>query len=163
MEFSIKGIILIICIMAVTVYLIVAAMEDKKSMEVTRIKHLVGFIPAAITFLLCMEERSVSDIGCIAAFVPLWILCGMIRIYGLADGFVFANLTFLFGGAAGVAGIGLVILIMVLASFSAMAESMIRGILTFSSLRQNMQLPFVPHILNGYVAVAIALLLYMAR
>ena len=84
-----------------------------------------------------------------------------IRIYGLADGFVFANLTILFVGMAGVAGIGLVILIMVLASFSAMAESMIRGILTFSSLRQNKQLPFVPHILSGYLAVTIALSLYM--
>jgi len=153
MEYSIKGIIFIICVLAVTVYLIVAAIEDAKSMEVTRIKHLIGFIPAVVVWILCAEERNIGDIGIIILFIGLWILCGWIRVYGMADGFVFANLTLFWGGIGGVAGVGMVILIMVLAGFSGMIEILVRKLATMRNFKENRKIAFVPHILVGYVVV----------
>lgn len=76
MEYSIKGIIFVICVLAVTVYLIVAATEDAKSMEVTRGKHLIGFMPAVVVWILCASERNIYDIGIIILFIGLWMLCG---------------------------------------------------------------------------------------
>ena len=157
MEYSIKGIILIICVLAVTVYLIVAAIEDAKSMEVTRGKHLIGFIPAVVVWILCARERNICDIGFIILFMVFWMICGWIRVYGMADGFVFANLTLFFGGIGGVAGIGMVILIMVLAGFSGMVEILVRKLATMKSVKENRKIAFVPHILLGYAIEIIIL------
>ena len=41
------------------------------------------------------------DIGIILLFIGLWMLCGRIGIYGMADGFVFTNLTLFWGGIDG--------------------------------------------------------------
>lgn len=98
MEYNIKGIIFAVCALAVTVYLIVAAIEDGRSMEVTRGKHLIGFIPAVVVWILCAKGRNIYDIGIIILFICLWMLCGWIKIYGMADGFVFSNLTLFFWG-----------------------------------------------------------------
>ena len=76
MVYSVKGINLIICVLAVMVYLIVAAMEDRKSMEVTRIKHLIGFLPAQTAFLLCVGEQTGFDIGALVVFMGICLLCG---------------------------------------------------------------------------------------
>ena len=157
MEYSIKGVIFIICVLAVTVYLIVAAIEDAKSMEVTRGKHLIGFIPAVLVWILCARARTICDIGIIILFVSLWILCGWIGVYGMADGFVFANLTLFFGGIGGVAGVGMVILIMVLANFSGMVEILSRKMATKKNFREDKKIAFVPHILVGYVTLFVLL------
>ncbi len=159
MEYSIKGIIFIICVLAVTVYLIVVAIEDAKTMEVTRGKHLIGFIPAVVVWILCASERNICDIGIIILFVGLWMLCGWIRVYGMADGFVFANLTLFFGGIGGVAGVGVVILILVLAGFSGVVEILARKMATIKNFRENRKIAFVPHILVGYVVVLWLILL----
>lgn len=58
MEYSIKGTIFVICVLAVTMYLIMAAVEDGKNMEVIRVKHLMVFIPGVIVFiyfLVCIQ------------------------------------------------------------------------------------------------------------
>lgn len=157
MEFSVKGIILIICIMAVTVYLAVAAIEDRKSMEVTRIRHLIGFVPAVTVFIQFFNKHTVVDVAIVFLFVVLFLICGKTGMYGLADGFVFSNLTLLFGGIGGVPGIGLVILIMILAEFSCLAEMLLCGKMTWTHFWKNKQVAFIPHILNGYMAVIIAL------
>ena len=154
MEYSIKGIIFVICVLAVTVYLIVAAIEDAKSMEVTRGKHVIGFIPAVVVWGLFTRERNICDIGIIILFIGLWILCGWIRVYGMADGFVFANLTLFWGGIGGVAGIGIVILIMILAGFSGMVEIFVKKLATLKNFSENRKIAFVPHILVGYVVVS---------
>lgn len=159
MEYSVKGIIFIICVLAFTVYLIVAAIEDAKSMEVTRGKHLIGFIPAVVVWILCARERNIYDIGIIILFIGLWLLCGWIGVFGMADGFVFSNLTLFWGGIGGVAGVGMVILIMVLAGFSGMVEILVRKIATMKNFKENRKIAFVPHILVGYVVV-ITLILY---
>ena len=159
MAYSIKGIIFIICVLTVTVYLIVAAIEDAKSMEVTRGKHSIGFIPAVVVWILCARERNICDIESIILFICLWILCGWTRIYGMADGFVFANLTLFCGGIGGVAGVGVVILIMVLAGFSGMVEVLMRKLLTAKNLKENRKIAFVPHIFVGYLIAFIRLVL----
>ena len=153
MEYNIKGIIFAVCALAVTVYLIVAAREDAKSMEVTRGKHLIGFIPAVVVWILFARERNIYDIGIVILFIGLWMLCGWIRVYGMADGFVFANLTLFWGGIEGMVGVGMVILIMVLAGFSGMGEILIRKLATMKNFRENRKIAFVLHIFVGYMTV----------
>lgn len=160
MVYSIKSILLFCSLVVMTIYLIVTADEDAKSFEVTRLKHLIGFVPAELILLIYVKERSLFDIGMIALFVLLCLVMGMMRIYGMADGFVFANLILLFGGVGGTAGIGLVILIMILACFSGMTEMLLRKMVTMASFRRNRHIAFVPHILIGYTAVTIALFIW---
>ena len=160
MVYSIKSILLFCSLVVMTIYLIVTADEDAKSFEVTRLKHLIGFVPAELILLVYVKERSLFDIGMIALFVLLCLVMGMMRIYGMADGFVFTNMILLFGGVGGTAGIGLVILIMILACFSGMTEMLLRKMVTMAGFRQNRHIAFVPHILTGYAAVMVALFIW---
>lgn len=159
MAFNIKSMLTICCLAVITLYLFMAAKEDEQSFAVTRIKHLIGFIPAEILLLINIKDRFLFDIGVIAIFVLLCLLCGVGRIYGMTDGFVFTNLTLAFGGIGGVAGIGLVILVMILACFSGMIELLLRKMMTLGNLRNNIRIAFVPHIMTGYVAVMATLLI----
>ena len=70
------------------------------------------------------------------------------------------NMILLFGGVGGTAGIGLVILIMILACFSGMTEMLLRKMVTMAGFRQNRHIAFVPHILTGYAAVMVALFIW---
>jgi len=143
-----------------TIYLIITALEDSKNCEVTRIKHLAGFIPAVSILLVYVRERSLFDIGIIILFVLLCLLIGLKGVYGMADGFVFANLTILFGAIGGMAGVGMVILIMILACFSGMIEILLRKMITMENFKKNRQIAFVPHILTGYLVVILCLFIW---
>ena len=160
MVFNIKSILLICSFVVTTIYLILASNEDSKSCEVTRLKHLIGLVPAGLSMLIYVKGRSLFDIGIIVLFVLLCLLIAMRGIYGMADGFVFANLTLLFGGVGGVAGVGLVVLIMILACFSGMIEMLLQKMLTWAELKRNSHIAFVPHILTGYASVMIALFIW---
>ena len=154
--------ILFVCsILIVTAYLILTAREDARSFEVTRIKHLMGLIPAMCILLLNLKKLSLFDLGMTVLFVLLCLMIGVLGIYGMADGFVFANLTVLFGGIGGSAGISMVILIMILACFSGLTEMLLRKMVTLAAFRQNTHIAFVPHILAGYMAVMIALVIWI--
>lgn len=161
MVYSFKSIIWISCFVIMTFYLIWTANEDAGSMEVTRIKHLTGFILAVLMMIVNAGTYSWFDFGIICIFVLLCLLMGMNRLYGMADGFVFANLVLLFGGISGATGIGVVILIMILASFSGMIEMLLRKMVTLADFRKNRQIAFVPHILTGYLAVMMGLSIWM--
>lgn len=126
-------------------------------MEVTRGKHLIGFVPAVIVWLLYAGDRNIYDLGIIIVFIGVWLLCGRIGVYGMADGLVFSNLTLFWGGIGGVAGVGMVILIMLLAGFSGMVEILVRKLATIKNFKENKKIAFVPHILMGYVAEIIVL------
>ena len=93
-----KTVFFLVSIVAVTVYLIVAAVEDYKTCHVTRWKHFIGFIPAFLWFVINMKQLSMVGFAIILAFLLAFIGIGYAGIYGLADGFVFANLSLLFGG-----------------------------------------------------------------
>ena len=160
MVFNIRSILLLFIVVTMSIYLILTAHEDSESCEVTRNKHLIGLLPAVLSILMYVKDRSLFDIGMIALFVLLCLLIGVKGIYGMADGFVFANLMLIFGGVGGTAGIGLVILIMILACFSGMTEMLLRKMVTLENFRQNRHIAFVPHILTGYVAVLIALFIF---
>ena len=154
--------ILFVCsILIVTAYLILTAREDARSFEVTRIKHLMGLIPALCILLLNLKKLSLLDLGMTVLFVLLCLIIGVLGIYGMADGFVFANLTVLFGGIGGSAGVSMVILIMILACFSGLTEMMLRKMITWADLKRNSHIAFVPHILTGYVSVMIALMIWI--
>lgn len=155
------SILFIYSVLIITAYLILTAREDARSFEVTRIKHLIGFIPALCILLLNLKKLSMFDLGVIAMFVLLCLIIGVIGIYGMADGFVFANLTLLFGGIGGIAGVGLVVLIMILACFSGLIEILMQRMLTLVNIRKNKKIAFVPHILLGYGVVMIALIIWM--
>lgn len=115
--------ILFVCsILIVTAYLILTAREDARSFTVTRIKHLIGLIPALC--ILLMNGKAL-----------LCLVIGVMGIYGMADGFVFANLTLLFGGISGSAGVGMV-LIMILACFSGLMEMLLRKMVTMAAFRR---------------------------
>lgn len=154
--------ILFVCsILIVTAYLILTAREDARSFEVTRIKHLMGLIPAMCILLLNLKKLSLFDFGMTVLFVLLCVIIGVLGIYGMADGFVFANLTVLFGGIGGSTGVSMVILIMILACFSGLTEMMLRKMITWADLKRNSHIAFVPHILTGYVSVMIALMIWI--
>lgn len=154
--------ILFVCsILTVTLYLILTAREDAGSFEVTRIKHLMGLIPAMCILLLNLKKLSMFDLGMTVLFVLLCLIIGVLGIYGMADGFVFANLTVLFGGIGGSAGVSMVILIMILACFSGLTEMLLRKMITWADLKRNSHIAFVPHILTGYVSVMIALMIWI--
>ena len=154
--------ILFVCsILIVTAYLILTAREDARSFEVTRIKHLMGLIPAMCILLLNLKKLSMFDLGMTVLFVLLCLMIGVLGIYGMADGFVFANLTLFFGGISGSTGVGMVILIMILACFSGLTEMLLRKMITWADLKRNSHIAFVPHILTGYVSVMIALLIWI--
>lgn len=155
-----KTVFFLVSIVAVTVYLIVAAVEDYKTCQVTRWKHFIGLIPAFLWFVINIRQLLIVDFAIILAFLLAFIGIGYAGIYGLADGLVFANLSLLFGGTGGAAGIGMVILIMILAFFSGMIEMLLRKMVTLAAFRQNRHIAFVPHILTGYIAVMIALIIW---
>jgi len=67
-----KSMLLIGSFAATTIYLILAAVEDAKSFQVTRWKHLIGMIPALLLTMVYIRERSVLDMGMILLFVLLW-------------------------------------------------------------------------------------------
>ena len=161
MVFNLKSIIWISCYVITTFYLIWTAHEDARSMEVTRVKHLVGFIPAVLMLMINVGTYSWFDIGMTLLFVLLCLWMGMKKVYGMADSFVFANLALLFGGMNGVTGLGIVILIMILACFSGMTEMLLRKMVTLADFRKNRQIAFIPHILTGYMAVMICLWIWM--
>ena len=161
MVYSFKSIIWIGSFVIMTLYLIWTAKEDARNLEVTRIKHLVGFIPAILMMIVNAGTYSWFDIGMIELFVLLCLWMGMKGIYGMADGFVFANLVLLFGGIIGATGIGVVIFIMILACFSGMIEMFLRKLVTLANFRENRHIAFVPHILTGYLAVMIGLCIWM--
>ena len=122
---------------------------------------LIGLIPAIFLSIAYIEERNWFDICMIVLFVLLCLFIGMRGIYGMVDGFVLANLMLIFGGIGGTAGIGLVILIMILACLSGMTEMLLRKIVTLVNFRQNRHIASVPHILNGYVSAMIALIVWL--
>ena len=155
-----KEILFVLCVLAVTAYLAVTAWEDFKTCEITRWKHLIGLIPAFI--LLCMRMNTFSGLELIIVlvFIVLYVIAGYCGIYGVADGFVFAILTLLFGAVGGVAGIGIVIIIMIIAGFSFVINHLVICMIKKKRVFQNVASAFVPHILVAYIFTWTGLLMY---
>ena len=157
-----KEILFVLCVVAVTVYLIVTAWEDYETCEITRWKHFIGLLPAMILFCMRMDTFSWIEFVIIIIFVTMYVLVGYLGIYGVADGFVFAILTMLFGAVGGVTGIGIVIIIMIIAGFSFMINHLVTCMIRKKRLFRNVAAAFVPHILVGYIFAWIGLLIYAA-
>ena len=157
-----KEILFILSVLAVTVYLTVAAWEDHKTCEVTRWKHLIGGIP--VVLLLCSKysQHSWQEYALILVFSLLFVLAGCVGVYGMADGYVLMILVLLFASIGGVMGIGMVILIMVIAGFSFVLTHLIKCIVKRRRLFQNMAAAFIPHILVGYVLIWIGVMIHAA-
>lgn len=155
-----KEILFVLCVVAVTAYLAVTAWEDFRTCEITRWKHLLGLIPAVI--LLCIRMNTFSGIEFIIVlgFSTLYVLAGYLGVYGIADGFVFAILTLFFGAVGGVAGIGIVIIIMIIAGFSFIMNHLVICMIIKKRVFQNLAAAFVPHILMGYILTWTGLLMY---
>ena len=157
-----KESLFVLSVLAVTVYLTVAAWEDYKTCEVTRWKHLIGGVPAI--FLLCTKcgQYSWQEYAMILAFALLFVLAGCLGAYGMADGYVFMILTLFLGSMGGMAGIGVVILILITAGFSFLIHHLVKCMVKRRKLFQNMAAALIPHILIGYVIVWVGVFIYAA-
>ena len=155
-----REILFVACVLAVTVYLTVTAWEDHKTCEVTRWKHLIGGIPAI--YLLCSRYELFLwwEYAVLLAFSAMYVLAGCMGVYGMADGYVLAILTLFFSGIGGLAGAGIVVLIMIVAGFSFLVTHLIECMVKRKKLFRNMAAAFVPHILIGYIVAWIGLFLY---
>lgn len=149
--------ILLLCMFAVTAYLVVTAWEDHKTCEVTRWKHLIGGIPAILLFFVNFSQRSWEENALIAAFSAMYILVGYAGVYGFADGLVLAVLTMLFGSIGGAVGSGAVLCIAIMASFSFLLCHVVKSIIKKRRVFRNMAGPFIPHILIGYGSVCVVI------
>ena len=146
-----EKVVLLLCTLAVTVYLAGTAWEDHKSCEVTRWKHLIGGIPASFLFLCNMCSYSLEENAMVLAFSLVYIVIGYVGVYGFADGLVLANLSLFFGSIGGVCGSGAVFLLMILASFSFLGCHVVKSVADRKKVFQNVAGPLIPHILAGYV------------
>ena len=155
-----KESLLLLSIMAVTVYLTVAAWEDYKTCEVTRWKHLIGGIPAILLLCTKYNQYSCQEYGMILAFSLLYVLAGYMGAYGMADGYVFMILTLHFGSIGGLAGIGIVILIMIMAAFSFLVCHVLKCVITHTRIR-NVSGAMIPHIFVGYMSAFIGMIFYI--
>lgn len=155
-----KESLFVLSVLAVTVYLIVTAWEDHKTCEVTRWKHLIGGIPAMLLLCTQIDQYSWQEYAMILAFAFLFVLAGCVRVYGMADGYVLMILSLHFGSIGGLAGIGIVILIMITAAFSFFVCHVIKCVATHKKIR-NVAGALLPHILVGYIAVSIGMIFYI--
>ena len=153
-----RELLFVLCVLAVTVYLTVAAVEDYRTCEVTRWKHLIGLFPATISIISNMKIHSMMDFAMILAFSVIFMWIGFAGVYGMADGFVLANLTLYFGSIAGVIGAGVVIIVMVIAAFSFFICRIGKCFIYKEEINRNIKGALIPHILVGYVAVMIPVL-----
>jgi len=88
------------------------------------------------------------------------VLAGYLGVYGVADGFVFAILTLFFSAVGGVAGVGIAIIIMIIAGFSFIINHLVICIIKKKRVFQNLAAAFVPHIWVGYILTWTGLLMY---
>jgi len=153
-----RSVIFVLCVLVVTAYLAVVAWEDHKTCEVTRWKHLLGLSPAIILFCMKISEFSRLEVVLLFVFVSMYVLFGYLGVYGVADGFVLAILTLSFGAVGGVAGIGIVIVIMIVAGFSFMINHLFICMRKKRKLFQNVAAAFLPHIFVGYIFICVGLL-----
>lgn len=144
-----------LCILAVTVYLAVTALEDYKTCEVTRWKHLIGGIPAVLMYLINMSKYSPEKNILVIGFSLVYVAIGFVGVYGFADGLVLANLSMFFGGIGGAVGSGVVLLIVVIAAFSFLICHVIRSMVAKQKVFQKMAGALVPHIMVGYIVVVL--------
>lgn len=152
-----KESLFVLSVLAVTVYLIVAAWEDYKTCEVTRWKHLIGGIPAILLLCNQIDQYSWRENAMILAFAFLFVLVGCVRVFGMADGYVLMILSLHFGSMGGLAGIGMVILIMIIAAFSFLICHVVECVVTHKKIR-NVAGALIPHIFVGYITVSVGMI-----
>ena len=158
---SMREIMYLLCVFAVTVYLAVAAWEDHKSCEVTRWKHLIGGIPSVMLFVMNMGRFSLEENAMILAFAGIYVVIGYVGLYGFADGLVLSILSLFFGSIGGCAGGGAVLLIAVISAFSFMIFHAAKCLWKHRKIFQNMSGPLIPHIFVGYTAVIAVMIAYV--
>ena len=155
-----KESLFVLCVLAVTVYLIVTAWEDHKTCEVTRWKHLIGGISAMLLLCIQIDQYSWQEYAMILAFSLIFVLIGCIGVYGRADGYVLMILSLHFGSIGGLAGIGIVLLIMITAAFSFLVCHVVKCVVTHQKIR-NVAGALIPHIFVGYMVVSVGMVFYV--
>ncbi len=148
-----KSILFIIALEIFTSYMTMAAVEDFKTCQVTRWKHLIGLISSLACLLICFDRNLMLDYMLLPVFMAIFILVGIRKVYGLADGFVFANLTLLLGGIGGLAGVGAVIILMIVAAFLYLIFYIGRAVIGKAKLFENTASAFIPYIYASYIGV----------
>lgn len=148
-----EKVIFIVCFLAVTVYLTVTAWEDQKSCEVTRWKHLLGSIPAIIMYVMHIDRYDLWEYVLVLFFAVIYVAIGYMGVYGFADGILMCVLTIFFGSIGGIAGVGIVLLIMIFAAFSFLICHVAKSIINHNRIYLHMPGALIPHLFVGYIAV----------
>ena len=159
---NMEKLLFLTCVVAITVYMAVTAWEDYKSCEVTRWKHLIGVIPALCLYLINIGEHGLIEYVLILIFAVLYIVIGYCGIYGFADGLILANLTLFFGGIGGIAGSGIVLLIMIIAAFSFLISHIVKSVMYKRKIFLHMTGALIPHLFVGYASVLFLMLRCMS-
>lgn len=147
-------------------YLCVAAVEDHKTCMVTRWKHLIGFVPTMVYFTVhALRRLSAVDISFIIIFMMIMLAAGLIGIFGLADGFVMANIILQLGSFFGCAGVMLSCYILVTAGVLFLVWQLVQktweiihsgfSLSFWELLLKNGSGAFVPHIAIAYCTVVV--------
>lgn len=155
----IQGIIFIISTAAMTVYLCMTAVEDHRTCMVTRWKHLIGFIPAVLLETAMLQSRSKADTALTAVLTLIFLSAGMIGAYGLADGFVMANLTLYFGAVSGSFGAFLSWIVFLLAGVLFTLHKIVRAGFCVRRMTENGMGAFIPYIAAAYGSVLLMICL----
>ncbi len=148
-----RGIVFILSFIMLTVYMVITAAEDFKTCQVTRWKHLIGLMAALISMALGFNHYPGMDYILIFICMAVFILAGCAGAYGLADGFVLSNLTLFYGFIGGMAGIGVVLVLIIIASVSMLINHVIRAVVKKERIFVDRTAAFIPHLFVGYVAV----------
>lgn len=150
-----EKVVFLLCVFAVTVYLAVTAWEDHKTCQVTRWKHLIGGIPAILSFFVSISCRGLEENVMILAFSAIYVVVGFVGVYGFADGLVLANLSLFLGSIGGVCGSGAVLLIMILAAFSFLLCHVVKSVTTQGKVFRNITGALIPHVFIGYLVIVL--------
>lgn len=159
--YNMGNVLFVVCVVAITVYMAVTAWEDYKSCEVTRWKHLIGGIPAILLYLINMGRHSVTENLLILVFAFFYLIIGYCGVYGFADGLLLANLTLFFGSIGGIAGSGVVLLIMIIAAFSFLLVHTVKSVIYKRKIFFHMAGALIPHLFAGYVTMIFLMVFYM--
>lgn len=116
----------------------------------------------SVMLLLCTQigQYSWREYAIILAFSLLFVLISYIGVYGMADGDVLMILSLHFGSIGGLAGIGIVLLIMITAAFSFLVCHVVKCVVTHKKIR-NVAGALIPHIFVGYMVVSVGMVFYV--
>lgn len=121
-------------------YLYFCAYEDWKTCYVQRWKHLIG-LSASILMIIAFHNISFHTLKYILLYLIFYFVLGILKVYGMADGFVFMNMTLFLSSLFGIYSIFITIIIQIISCFLSLIFRLIRKLFKIKT-----NLSFIPYI-----------------